>query len=295
MKEKLENILKFVKVGILTKRELLIYSSLGVITVAPVIATSINLPPEIAEPVKASAELITEETNTIDILLMEPGVLNVSPFNVKHEEGAHERIDPLDEAFFPFTPSPCVDLSSSPYPYDTPLSYDKRNKRSTLPIYMSAVLRGITSSNGSLYFIISGYGHRNLTIQEVNPLDPENPNNPNPIKDIRALPTEYGMYKYDAGTFEEGVERMFRVGVYTKLRGDIDENGQVDFDDIKLSGGENWLHTTHDSNDNYVGNNYHVGDRNHDGWNDFLDFAIIGEDWWQTEAGGPISKVFTPE
>ncbi len=290
MKKKLEKILEFFKVGSPTKRELAIYSTIGAIAVVPAIAKSINLPPEIAQAVKASAELTTE-TNTIDIYLVEPGVF-ASSFYVKHEEGAHERVDPLDGGFIGYPP-PCVDLSSSPYPYDTPLSDDTRNKESTLPIYMSAVLRGIPSSDSSFfYFEKTGYEHRNLTIQEVDPLDPENPDNPNPIYDIRDIIDNQGGI-LSAGTFEEDVVRMFRVGVYTNPRGDMDENGQVDIDDLVLTG-ENWAKTTHDGNDNYVGNNYDVTDRNHDGWTDFVDFAIMAQDWYKTESGDLISKVTEP-
>lgn len=234
-----------------------------------------------AQAVKASAELTTEETNTIDIYLIEPGVLVSSSFFVKHEAGAHERVDPSDGGFIG-SPPPCVDLSSSPYPYDTPLSDDKRNKRSTLPIYMSAVLRGIASSDDSfLYFEKTGYEHRNLTIQEVDPLDPEDPDNSNPIYDIRDIIENYGGI-LDAGTFQQDVLRIFRVGVYTKLPGDIYEDGHVDFNDVNSLSDE-WLYTTYDSNGVYVGNNYAISDRNHDGFSNFIDFAIVAEDYLKEE------------
>jgi hypothetical protein len=241
---------------------------------------SASLGGRLISPTFISAELTTGETNRIDIYLFEPGVLNTSSFFVEHEEGAHERVDPLDEDFFlsPFTP--CVDLSSSPYPYDTPLSFDKRNKRSTLPIYMSAVLRGIASSDGSLYFEKLGYEHRNLTIQEVDPLNPEDPNNSNPTYDIDDIIQNQGGI-LSVGTFQQGVERMFRICVYTKLRGDIDETGQVNINDLIFLVNK-WLNDTY-IDDEYVGNNCDVSDRNHDGLTDLLDFVIMSVDWLEVE------------
>jgi hypothetical protein len=221
-------------------------------------------------------------------------------FTFEHTEGANERYVPVQDSELIGGMGKYIELSSLPYPFTQQLSYDTRNKSSTLPIDIRAVLKGKSTAGGCyLRFNVidpNNYTHRNLTVQEVNPNNPDDPNNTNPIIDVMSLPIYNGLYRYDVpGTFLQNIARMFRVGVYTKLKGDVDENGQVDVNDLKAVTDANWLKTTHDINDNYIGNNYNVGDRNHDGWNDFLDFTIIGEDWWMTEDGNSISKVFTPQ
>jgi hypothetical protein len=222
-------------------------------------------------------------------------------FTVEHGVGWNERYlkDYEDSIQAPHPPEPWVNISSRPYPGDTDLGIDRRNKESTLPIDLIVILTGQSSADGNLYVGIpraDGYEHRNLTIQEIpDPNNPDNPNNPNLEYDIRERQANHGGYIPGSAPLLENVPRYWRVRVYTKLKGDIDENGQVDYNDLEKITVDNWLKTTHDSNDDYIGNNYDVGDRNHDGWNDFFDFTIMAEDWWITESGEPISKAFTPQ
>lgn len=211
--------------------------------------------------------------------------LDYQIFSFEHIEGANERVvTGEDHGLCPPGVGPYIEISSNPYPYDTPLGTDKRNKKSTLPIDISCILTGIASADGNLYFDLideTVYEHRNLTIQEVDPCDPGNPNNPNPIYDIKDIIENHSGI-LDASTFQQDVVRMFRIGVYTKLLGDIYEDGQVDFNDVNSLTDE-WLYTTYDSNGVYVGNNYDVSDRNHDGFSNFIDFAIVAEDWLKEE------------
>ncbi len=234
----------------------------------------------------------------VEVFSAGDGLTFVHYFGFEHIEGAHERFVPVEDNELLGGMGKYIELSSSPYPFTQPLTDDVRNKGSTLPIDIRAVLKGKpTAENCSLYFNIidpNDYQHRNLTVREVNPNNPDDPNNTNQIIDIMGLPLDVGFYRYDMqGTFSQNVARMFRVGVYTNPRGDANEDGKVDSNDLELITKDNWLKTTYDSNGNYIGNNYDPGDRNHDGWNDFLDFAIMGEDWLTNGEGQPISKLST--
>jgi hypothetical protein len=246
------------------------------------------------------ASFITTVARAGSILIKDgDSTVSGSKFYFKHGSGWNERyIFGEDTVSNSQHPGQYIDISSKPYPGDTSVVIDRRNKESTLPSDLIVMLTGQSSADGGLYVSIpdaNGYEHRNLTIQEIpDPNNPDNPNNPNLEYDIRDRWQNYGGYVPGSAPLQENVPRYWRVRVYTKLKGDVDENGQVDHNDLKKITGDNWLKTTHDSNDNYVGNNYDVGDRNHDGWNDFLDFTIIAKDWWMTEDGNSISKLTVP-
>lgn len=222
--------------------------------------------------------------NEIEIYGYGPGIEEAFAFSMRHISDANEGPDAHDGSAPP-PPVPgnpaYVEIFSNPY--GTTLFQDARNKESTLPVDISAILKNADDVNSALYFdVINGYEHRNLTVQEIDPCNPNDSNNTNPIEEIRSLPIGFGMYEYSIGFLEQDVLRMFRVGVYTKLRGDITEDGQVDFNDVN-SLTEEWLNTTYDSNGVYVGNNYDVSDRNHDGFSNFIDFAIVAEDYLKEE------------
>ncbi len=216
-------------------------------------------------------------------------------FYFHHEEGKHERFVQGEDSKLLNPPSgPYISVSSKPYPYNDRLTIDGRNKESTLPIDIVVELTGQASADGDLYVQITdetGYEHRHLTIQEIpDPNNPDDPLNPNPEYDIRDRQDNHRGQVPGSGPLQQNVPRYWRVRCYTNSRGDMKEDGQIDFNDVNVIHSE-WLHSTYDSNGQYVGNNYNVSDRNHDGLTNLLDFAILAENWWQLESGGPISKV----
>ena len=218
--------------------------------------------------------------NPIEFFSVGDGLTFVHYFGFEHTEGAHEKYVPVEDNELLGGMGEYIELSSSPYPFSQLLTDDVRNKSSTLPVDISCILIG-TASAGNCYLYINiiapiDYQHRDLTIQEVDPLNPNDPNNTNPIQDIRTLPVEYEMYRYDLGTLNENVERMFRIGVYRKLAGDFTENGTVDPNDFTILADE-WTGTTN------LGDNHLVSDINHDSITDYKDFALFAITWLEVE------------
>ena len=204
-----------------------------------------------------------------------PGIQLVNAFCMKNRTDANEGPDIYDSnSLPPETGESCIYISSNPY--GITLYWDSRNLHSTLPFDISAVLKNRNSVDGALYFDPNGYEHRKLTVQELDPNNPNDPNNSNPIEDIRSLPIAYDMYEYDAGTFQQDIVRMFRVGVYRKLDGDLTENGAVDFNDFAVFGNY-WLDETAE------GENLNISDIDHDRLTDELDLFYFVDTWLKEE------------
>ena len=222
--------------------------------------------------------IVPANADEIEIYGYGPGIEEAFAFSMRHISDANEGPDAHDSSALP-PPVPgnpsYIEISSSPY--DVILFQDSRNQSSTLPVEISAILRNADNIDIALYFDIrSGYEHRNLTIQEVDPCNPNDPNNPNPIQDIRSLPIEYDMYKYDVGSFQQDVVRMFRVGVYRILDGDLTENGAVDFNDFAVFGNY-WLDETAEAE------NLNISDIDHDRLTDELDLFYFVDTWLKEE------------
>lgn len=204
--------------------------------------------------------------------------LNTTSFYIIHQEGANERYVQGEDGALLNPMRPYIEISSSPYPYNFPLSVDIKNKESTLPIDLSCILTGTASAGASFYFDITdanGYEHRNLTIQEIDPNNPDDPNNLNPIYNIRdRIQNHEGILPL--GTFQQDVVRMFRIGVYRILDGDLTENGVVDFNDFAVFGNY-WLNETAE------GENLNISDINHDRLTDESDLLFFVDTWLKEE------------
>lgn len=216
--------------------------------------------------------------NEIEIYGYGPGIEEAFAFSMRHISDANEGPDAHDGSAPP-PPVPgnpaYVEIFSNPY--GTTLFQDARNKESTLPVDISAILKNADDINCALYFdVINGYEHRNLTVQEIDPCNPNDSNNTNPIEEIRSLPIGFGMYEYSIGFLEQDVVRMFRIGVYRKFAGDLTENGVVDLNDLEVFT-DQWLDAT------IAGENHLVSDINHDRVTDFDDFAAFAETWLKEE------------
>ena len=193
-------------------------------------------------------------------------------------DGAKELQDAADMAcFFPAPPSYTKYLDAYSMPYGTILGFDARSKSSVTPVSVHLAVSGgaIAAADNFLLFQVTaadGFEHRVIRAQQVSPT----------VGAVHTIPKDGSTHRIDLPDLVNqpvGVYAVWVVTVDRILRGDIVEDGKVDFLDFAALASQ-WMQTSAEGDD---GGNYLVSDLYLNRLTDMEDLAAIVSSWMQTE------------
>lgn len=190
-------------------------------------------------------------------------------------EGVLDGKDPFD-AFAPESPNP-DELQAFTNPYGEKWGLELHPLNSTAPFYVQLGVKGyISSVDNSLKLKVldaSGYENRILTAQEV-----WNASQGEVQGAIHEIPKDGSIYTIplpDVVDQGEGVYRIFKISPERKIKGDINDDGEVNLKDYALLAKE-WLVT---SIPDINGGDFNQSDINHNGTTGLEDLVDLLVTW----------------